>query len=164
MKTKDTNTCDLLLAQREGAPRCAWANRVAFPCEMGDSWGMATKPDRPRHSEKVIAALLTSRTQGEAAETLGVSVRSLQRWQRHEGFQKEFARAKQTMLAQTLAKLQADSAGAAHVLAELARDNDSPPAVRASSAARLLELTFRGVEFSELDARLRKLEGGLNEL
>ena len=114
-----------------------------------------------RHIEKVIEALLSEPTQRAAAAHLGVSTRSLQRWQRHSAFQQEFQRVKSTLLAQTVGKLHSDSANAAHTLAAMVSDESVSPAQRIAASGRLLELMLKAAEYSDLSRRIEILEAAM---
>ena len=111
-----------------------------------------------RKMEQAVICLLTARNQEEAAKSLGVSIKTLQRWQRLPEFDKAFREARMKAFRQSLAKLQQASAPAATTLLKLMLDLATPVAVRARCAFYILEATRQGVETEDNEARISELE------
>ena len=111
-----------------------------------------------RKMEQAVIALLTARNQEEAARSLGVSIKTLQRWQRLPEFERAFREARLTTFRQSLAKLQQASAPAVTTLLKVMLDPASPLAVKARCAYYVLDQTRRGVETEEMEARITELE------
>jgi hypothetical protein len=118
----------------------------------GHGWKLGAK------MEKAIIALLTARNQEEAARSLGVSLKTLQRWQKLPEFARAFREARMTAFRQSLAKLQQASLPAATTLLKLMIEPTTPVQVRARCAYYILEQTRRGIETEDNEARITELE------
>lgn len=120
------------------------------------------KPILTTKQRQAIGALLTERTIAQAAQKIGVSAPTVQRWLRDESFVAEL-RAVQADLLQaatvTLATAQADSL---KTLEDL-RDNSSSDTVRLGAARTLVELFFKFRENSDIEERLQALEAAIHE-
>jgi len=140
-----------------------------------------TQRGKERKTEAAIAALLEYPTIAEAAESCGISKRTLLRWMRHEGFQKQYREVKRALLAQATARLRAESGAAVEALAKVVETGDSwtepvfyqgkvcgkvkkfSPAARVSAATKILELALRSHEIEDLTERLERLERSLQK-
>ena len=120
-------------------------------------------PHRERRTEKMIAAILGTPTLKAAAESLGCSVRTLVRWQKHESFRQQFEQAKRAMVMQATSKLRMEGGKAVDTLVTVAGNEDAPPGTRAVAASRLLELMLKADEIENLEARIARLEGAQND-
>ena len=136
----------------------------------------AITPSQERKIERMIVALLTSRTLKEAAESLGVSTRTIMRHQKHEAFQGQYKEVKRALLAQATARLRAESGAAVDALAKVVQTGDAwtepvfyqgkvcgkvkkfSPTARVSAATKILELALRSHEIEDLTERLDNLE------
>jgi len=103
-----------------------------------------------RKMEQAVTALLTARNLEEAAKSVGVSPKPLQRWQKLPDFEKAFR--------QSMAKLQQASVPAVTTLLRVMVDPASPLAVKARCAYYILEETRKGIETEEIEARPAELE------
>lgn len=111
-----------------------------------------------RKMEQALAALVTARNLEEAARSVAISTKTLQRWLKLPEFQKAFREWRLTAFRQSLAKLQNGSLPAATTLLKLMLDPATPVAVRARCAFYILEETRRGVETEDNEARITELE------
>lgn len=111
----------------------------------------ATDPRR----ELAIAALLTERTIGAAAEAVGIGARTLHRWLAEDDFRREYQAASRRVLDATVGRLRAASGQALDVLVDLL--GDEAGGVRCRAAVALLDLAHK-VDTDELAARIDALE------
>ncbi len=120
-----------------------------------------TGTGKTRQMDAAIEGLMTCRTIGEAAAKAGVSKRTLQRWMKHEGFKKQYGRAKAELLEGTINRLRSEGWKGVEILSKIAGDNKTSSAARVSAASRLLETLMKAVEIQDLQQRLDALERGL---
>jgi len=114
-------------------------------------------------SEQVIAAILAAPTLKDAAASLGCTPRTVQRWMKHEGFRKQYERAKAELLEGSINALRGAGWQGVSTLREVARDTKTPAAARVSAARAILELLLRGIETQELAERIERLETAVKE-
>jgi hypothetical protein len=109
-----------------------------------------------------IAALMEAKTIGEAAEKARVAESTLRRWLSSDRpFQTEYRKARRAAMDAVVGRLQAVAARATQAL-ERNLDADRPSDV--NQAARIiLEHAHRGLEISDLMARVEEIEGLLKE-
>lgn len=119
--------------------------------------------ERPSRNERAILALLSTRTQKDAARLIGCSPRTLQRMQKDEVFRGEYAAAKAQLLEQVTGRLRAESGAAVDVLAAVAGDSEAPSAARVSAARSVIELALKSHEVECLEERIERLERGRDE-
>ncbi len=111
--------------------------------------------------QRALAALLTSRTQAEAAQAAHIDSRTLRRYLQDPDFAEAYKR--------ELAKLIDDAAAQAKralcptlgTLQEITADTDQPGSVRVSAARAVLEFGLRLIEQSDILTKLDKLESQL---
>ncbi|MEP7353758.1 MAG: transposase family protein [Acidobacteriota bacterium] len=115
----------------------------------------------PRKKEQAIAALMTCKSVEDAARSCGIGVSTLMRWMKLAEFDREYKKARRTVLLQATSRAQQSSTAAISVLLKLMADPATPPAVRARSAEMVLNLGIRSVEVEDIDDRLAELEQGL---
>ncbi len=141
----------------------------------------AITPSQDRKIERMILALLTSRTLKDAAKVLGCHPRTLMRHQKHEAFQAQYKEVKRALLGQATARLRAESGAAVAALAQVVATGDSwtepvffqgkvcgkvkkfSPAARVSAATKIIELALRAHEIEDLTERLERLERSLQK-
>jgi hypothetical protein len=111
-----------------------------------------------RKQEEAIAALLAQRTLEEAARVIGVGTKTLQRWLQEPQFQAAYREARRHAVAQATARLQHASSAAVSVLLTVMLDGHAPQASRIRAASTVLEMSFRGVELDDIEARVAELE------
>jgi hypothetical protein len=111
-----------------------------------------------RKMEQAVAALLTARNIEEAAQSVGISARTLMRWQKLPEFDKALREARMTAFRQSMARLQQASVPAVTTLLKLMVDAGSPATVKARCAYYILDQTRRGIELEEMEERVAELE------
>jgi hypothetical protein len=117
-----------------------------------------------RKQETAIVALLVSRTQQEAAKSIGVHPRTLTEWQRDPVFAAAFRDARRRAVDQAVTRLQQLCGKAVTTLDDAMSGEDMNVAVRAAKI--VLDMAMRGVEIDdlarqveELQRRQRRMEG-----
>jgi hypothetical protein len=108
--------------------------------------------------EQAVAALLTARNHEEAAKSIGISAKTLQRWQKLPEFEQAFREARMAAFRQSMAKLQQASVPAVTTLLKILVDPAAPLAVKARCANYILDQTRKGVETEDIEARLAVVE------
>ena len=111
-----------------------------------------------RKQEEAIAALLTARNTEEAAKSIGVSAKTLLRWQKQPEFERAYREARMVGFRQCLARLQQASSPAVTTLLKIMLDPTAPLAVKARCAYYILEQTKKAIETEEIGARVTELE------
>jgi len=108
--------------------------------------------------EAAIVALLTCRNTEEAAKNVGVSTRTILRWQKLPEFERAFREARTATFRQCIARLQQASGPAVTTLLKIIVDPSASLAVKARCAYYILEQARKAVETEDLDARVAQLE------
>ena len=111
-----------------------------------------------RKKEQAIVALVTARNTEEASKSIGVSTKTLLRWQKLPEFERAYREARMAAFRQSLAKLQQASVPAVTTLLKVMVDPATPLAVKARCAYFILEQTRRSTETEDLAARIAELE------
>ena len=111
-----------------------------------------------RKMEQAVVALLTARNQEEAAKSVGISLATLQRWQKEPEFEKALSQARMMAFRQSMARLQQASVPAVTTLLKLMVDGSSPATVKARCAYYILDQTRKGIETEEIEKRVGELE------
>ena len=111
-----------------------------------------------RKMEQAVIALLTARNNEEAAKSIGVTPKTLQRWQKLPEFARAFREVRMTAFRQSIARLQQASAPAVTTLLKVMVDPTAPLAVKARCAYYILDQTRKGVETEDLEMRISDLE------
>jgi len=112
----------------------------------------------PGKMEHAVAALLTARNQEEAAQSVGISLKTLQRWQKEPEFERALCDARMSAFRQSMARLQQASVPAVTTLLRLMVDGGSPATVKARCAYYILDQTRKGIETEDLEKRVAELE------
>lgn len=107
---------------------------------------------------RAIAALMTSRTQGEAAKAAGVKLRSIQRWSREPEFLSALRSAESEAISQAVRRLSSLATEAAEALAAVMRDPETPASVRVGAARGILTALLPLREQVTLEERIAALE------
>jgi hypothetical protein len=115
-----------------------------------------------RKQEEAIAALLTHRTIDEAARAVGVSTKTLLRWQKEPEFDAAYRAAKRAAFGQSIARLHHLSSAAVSTLGKIMLDSATPPATRVRAADSILDHTAKAIEIEEIEARVAVLEQAAN--
>jgi hypothetical protein len=111
-----------------------------------------------RKMEQAVVALLTARNTEEAAKSIGISLRTLLRWQKLPEFDRALREARMIVFRQSLARLQQASGPAVTTLLKVMVDAATPLAIKARCAYYILDQTRKGVETEEIEVRLAELE------
>ena len=111
-----------------------------------------------RKMEQAVAALLTARNTEEAAKSVGISPRTLLRWQKLPEFERALREARMTAFRQSMARLQQASVPAVTTLLKIMVDPGSPSTVKARCAYYILDQTRKGIETEEIERRVTELE------
>ncbi len=111
-----------------------------------------------RKMEQAIIALLTCRNTEEAAKSVGVSAKTLLRWQKLPEFEKAFREARTSTFRQSVARLQQASGPAVTTLLKVLVDPAASLTVKARCAYYILDQTRKAVETEDIEARVSELE------
>ena len=112
--------------------------------------------------EAAVAALLVSGSIGRAAESVGLSERTLRRWLREPEFRAAYLEARRQVVDHSVTLLQSLSASAVHALGEAVRDGRTGEKIKAARA--ILDLAIKGVETADLAEQLVALQAELDAL
>src|SRR5215207_5423966 len=102
--------------------------------------------DLPPKQQKFLVAMLEAPTITQAAQVAGISRATATRIMSDANFQDALRRAQDHALLAAMSSYQESFATVRRVLQELAEDKETPPTVRARSAASLGMLTLRAAE------------------
>jgi len=111
-----------------------------------------------RKMEGAVAALLTHRNVDEAAQSIGVSSKTLLRWQKEPEFQAAYREARRSAFTQSLARLQQGATAAATTLLRTMIDGNVPASVRLRAAECVMNHATRAMELEDIEARVTELE------
>ncbi len=120
-----------------------------------------TATGKTRLQTQAVCALLVSRTIQAAAESCGISSRTLLNWLAEPKFQEKYRSAKNELLEGAVNQLRSAGFDAVHRLHKVVADTDAPLTAAVSAAARLLELLLKSVEIQDLAERLDRLEASM---
>lgn len=125
-----------------------------------------TRSDTTRQAQytKAVAALLSTCTIQAAADTIGVTSRTMQRWMNEPEFQALLHEAQDAMLAQAAIKVTGLSGQAVSTLADVLADEDAPLGVKTRAADLALSNALRLSEQVSLAQRIRALEAKQKEV
>lgn len=110
---------------------------------------------------QAISALLSAPTIEAAAQSCGVTGRTLLTWLQQPKFQEQYAQAKQDLLEGAVNRLRTAGFDAGTRLHKIVNDERAPFTAVVSAAARLLELLLKATEIEDLSKRLDRLEESL---
>lgn len=113
-----------------------------------------------RKMEAAVAALLSQRSQEEAARVAGVSIATLLRWQKLPEFQAVYRDAKRAAFGQSIARLHQMSSAAVSTLGKVMVDPKTPPATKVRAADSIINHTTKAIEIEDIEARVSELERG----
>jgi hypothetical protein len=111
-----------------------------------------------RKMEAAIVALLTQRNMEEAAQAVGVDVKTLMRWNKVPEFQAAYLEARRAAYSQAIARLQQASSAAAATLMRIMVDPAAPASSKVRAAECILDRALRGIEVEDLAYRIGVLE------
>jgi hypothetical protein len=113
---------------------------------------------RSRLREKAVVALLQEPTIEEAAQVVGIGLRTLQRWLTDASFQEALHKAKSDALADATGRLRMAASRAVRVLDFVANNRRASSAARVSAARCILEMGLESHVIEELELRILALE------
>ena len=108
--------------------------------------------------ELAIAALLSQRSIEDAARVVGIGSKTLLQWLQVPEFQVAYHAARRQAVAQATARLQHASGAAVSLLLTVLLDGNAPTSSRVRAAHTVFEMSYRGVELDDVEARLAELE------
>ena len=108
--------------------------------------------------EEAVAALLTQKNVEDAARSVGISVRTLMRWQSSLMFQTALRDARRAAFRQSVARLQHASSAAVSTLLKVLVDPATPPGTRVRAADSILDHSAKAIELDDVEARVAELE------
>jgi alkylhydroperoxidase family enzyme len=108
--------------------------------------------------EQAILALVTARSTEEAAKSIGVSAKTLLRWQKLPEFERAYREARMAAFRQSTTRLQQASSPAVTTLLKIMVDAAAPLAVKARCAYYILDHANKAIETEEIEARVTALE------
>ncbi len=111
-----------------------------------------------RKMEAAIVALLTRRNIEEAANAVGVSVKTLLRWQKLPEFAAAYREARRAGVSQANARFQQATGAASSAVLKLMVDPSAPAAVRLRAAECVLDRAAKAIEMEDIESRLTELE------
>ena len=111
-----------------------------------------------RKQEGAIVALLTKRNVEEAAQSAGISIRTLMRWLKIPEFQKAYRDARRQAFGQSIARLQQATSAAAATLMKIMVDLAAPASVRVRAADSIFNHAAKAIEIEDIEARVSELE------
>ncbi|ACL04491.1 phage protein [Desulfatibacillum aliphaticivorans] len=115
-----------------------------------------------RKQEAAILGLLTLPTMAQAAESAGITSRTLLRWLKNEDFIEAYRQARREVVQQAVAGIQGAMSEALDTLRDVMKDAQATPAARVSAARTILDMGLKGVELEDVLVRLEALETQLN--
>lgn len=123
---------------------------------------MKTKASKHRQRELAIAALLSEPTIAASASKAGISETTLWRWMKEPDFQGEYRQARREVVERSIGRLQQATGEAVEALQRnLKCDN---PTAEIAAARTILDKSIQGLELSDLQAKVAKLEELLAKL
>jgi DNA-binding MurR/RpiR family transcriptional regulator len=111
-----------------------------------------------RKQERALTALLAHPTISEAAQSCGVSEPTLWRWLKDPAFSAAYNRLRNRLIEATLDQLAKSCGESVTTLRETLTDEAAPPAVKVNAAAKIIQLTLKIREQTEIEDRLRSIE------
>ena len=115
-------------------------------------------PGLNARQERAVLALLREPTVPKAAESVGVSERTLYRWLDIPAFSKAFFKARRQAFGQAIGLMQHYAPHAVNTLVKAMADAATPAHVKVSAATAILKFGREGIELDDLAARVEALE------
>ena len=116
------------------------------------------------NKEKLLAALLTSRTKKEAAAAAGISDRTMRSYFEDKEFCEAYRSAFQELTENATRQAQRLLSPALDTLEEVMKDADAQPAARTNAARIAIESAMKLAEQADILKQLRELEEWREEL
>ena len=113
--------------------------------------------------ERILSALVATRTVAEAAQSAGVSERTIYSRLADDDFRAEYERRQSMTLDAACKALQEAMTDAVEVLTSIMKEADASPATRISAARSVLDYGVKLTELTDLAARVAALEAAAKE-
>jgi predicted transcriptional regulator len=111
-----------------------------------------------RKMEGAVAALLTQRNIEEAAQSAGVSIKTLLRWMKEPEFLRAYREGRRAAYTQAVSRLQQGASAAATILLKVMLDQNTPASIRVRAAECVMNQSSRAIEIEDVEARIAELE------
>jgi hypothetical protein len=108
--------------------------------------------------QTALAELLLTGSQERAATRVGVTVRTVQRWQSDPAFTCVYLALRRQAVQAAFAYAQQSSQRAIATLNAIMEDGEAPASARVAAATRILELAAKALEVDDLLVRVEVLE------
>lgn len=115
------------------------------------------------NDEKIISALLSTKTVRQAAELCGIGETSLYARLKNDDFKAKFAAARMEILELTKNRLQGEMAASVDVLCSIRDDTEERSQIRVNAADAILRHGYRMIELFDMHERIKKLEKALED-
>lgn len=126
--------------------------------------GAARHPERvTHHQERAVVALLTESTLQKAAESVGITAHTLNRWLAMPHFVEAYRKARREAFNQAIALTQRYSALAINTLAKVMLDANAPTSSKVSAAVAVLRFAREGIELEDIADRVTALEAAAKD-
>lgn len=109
--------------------------------------------------EKLLAALLTSRTKKEAAKAAGISERTMRTYFDDPEFRAAYKQAAAGIMDSTTRQLQQNLTAAIDRLGKIVEDDEESSITQVSAARTLLDYALRFTEFNDILKEMESTEG-----
>lgn len=119
---------------------------------------------RVNNKEKIMVALLSTRTLAEASEVSGVSTRSISRAKENPEFMQELEERRKEILDGTCKLLQSQIYEAVLTAVDIMEDDNNSPQVRLNAVDLIIRNTYKLTELTDTKKLLKTLEERLNGL
>lgn len=108
--------------------------------------------------ERILSALIATRTVSEAAQAAGVSERTIYSRLADDAFRAEYEKRRRETLDHACKRLQMALTDAVEVLTSIMQDTETGPSQRITAARSVLEYGLKLTELTDLAARVKALE------
>ncbi len=113
--------------------------------------------------EAAISALVANPNITEAAQTCGITRKTLHKWMKEPEFAFELAEAQKAVTKRVMRSVVSRAEKAVNVLDEIMTDIETAPPARVSAARAVLEFTMKAIELEDVLARIEELEAAIGE-
>ena len=114
--------------------------------------------------ERALLALLSTRTNEEAAKQAGLTSRTLRRYLRTPVFRAEYLLRRREMMSRAIALAQQNALDMVQVQIDIANDPNSPASVRVSAANNVYGIGDAGLQTEDLAAEMKDLAAEVERL
>lgn len=113
--------------------------------------------------ERIITALLQSRTMKEASELINVSESTIYRRLNDLDFRDRLNESRTALIETATTKLQAELSGAIDVIIEIMNDSENPPQIRLNASDSIIRHCLKITEQCNIIERVERLEEIYND-